>query len=106
METTYLTSEGDVLDWICWKYYFQQLNLSAAAFANNSSELDPETTLKASTIISGYQSNEEFSSVVEMVWKANPSLVDKDLLLPSGISIVLPDIQNDVIEDNSIKLWD
>lgn len=64
----YTTIEGDLLDYICWKYYGKT------------------------------------SNYVEKVLAANPHLAEYGAILPAGIKIFLPVI-NELKSSQKIKLW-
>ena len=46
------------------------------------------------------------SAMVLQVFDANPSLSNLDAVLPAGIEILLPDIQQPAAETTSVSLWD
>lgn len=51
MSTTYYTSQGDTLDYICWKFYGQQSGAVEAVLASNPGLSDLGPVLAANTRI-------------------------------------------------------
>lgn len=70
MAATYITRDGDTLDWIAWKHY-------------------------------GATDNR----VVEQVLTANTGLADRGPVLPAGLSITLPDVDQPA-QQQGVRLWD
>ncbi len=67
---TYVTSEGDVLDAVCWLHYGPR----------------PGT--------------------FEAVLKANPGLADRGPVLPAGLRVELPDLEERPPQSGAVKLWE
>jgi len=109
MARIYTTKQGDMLDWICWRYYsylHRIKNLAVGDYAHISHhdlmDQDPNFPLSSE----GKQFQEGFlRGAVEAVLEANPGLVDQGLILPAGIQIALPDFDPTVIK-NAPRLWD
>lgn len=51
MSTTYLTSQGDTLDYICWKFYGQQSGAIEAVLEANPGLADLGTNIPQNTEI-------------------------------------------------------
>ncbi|MEJ2419599.1 MAG: tail protein X, partial [Exilibacterium sp.] len=96
---------GDTLDWICWQYYVKEINLGTAAMA-----IDPKLLINNTAMENGFllgpQSDENARGTVETVLQANPGLAAFPLSLPAGLEILLPDIDAERVENNTVKLWD
>jgi len=46
------------------------------------------------------------AAMVRQVFDANPSLADAGPILPAGVEIILPDIEQPAAETVSVSLWD
>ncbi len=105
MSIHYRTRQGDTLDWICWHYYIHEVSLGTAAMAT-----DPRLSNDSSVFDSGFmlnnQTDESLRGVIETVLNANPGLANYPLSLPPGIAIALPEFTPELIESESVKLWD
>ena len=105
MSVHYRSKDGDNLDWICWRYYIQEVGLGAATMA-----VDPRLLISAATLENSFlfnpQTDIRLRGIVEKVLDANPGLAAWPLALPAGLSIVLPDLTQQLIESDSVKLWD
>ena len=67
--STYITKDGDMLDWICWRHYGRS------------------------------------NGTTESVLEANPHLAFQPARLPTGLSVVLPEIEAPEVTGR-IRLWD
>ncbi|GLS27376.1 tail protein X [Marinibactrum halimedae] len=101
----YRTTAGDTLDWICWKYYTQQVNFGSAAMAVDP-QLAENKSLLEGGILQGGQLEDQTNLQVEAVLKANPILANYPPNLPAGVNIVLPDLTPETQQDQFVKLWD
>ena len=105
MANYYRTKAGDTLDAICWQYYIKEINLGTAALA-----IDPRLLADNSMLSNGFllgpESEQNAKGTVELVLKANPGLAAYPLTLPSGLNILLPDLEPNQVESDSVKLWD
>ncbi len=107
MGMTYYTKENEVLDYICWKYYFQP--------RMNSSLLEQETIIygEASNMMEMFDfgwlredDDQKLNKILSKVIEANPGLVNYGLFLPSNIRIELPDLKLDDDGETMLQLWD
>ena len=105
MAITYRTKAGETLDWICWQYYFKEVSLSRAAMATDPQLLAHPSLLENSFLLNP-DSDDSIRGAVEKVLAANAGLADYPLELPAGLNIHLPDLDEQPVEDNSVKLWD
>lgn len=101
----YRSKAGETLDWICWQYYIKEISLGAAAMAVDPRLLANSTLLENSSLL-GPDAEENLRGIVEQVLQANPFLTDYPMVLPRGLTIVLPEPNNQQHENNSVKLWD
>ncbi|HKY46158.1 MAG TPA: tail protein X [Pyrinomonadaceae bacterium] len=46
------------------------------------------------------------STILRIVYEANPGLADRGLVLPAGVIIILPDIPQPSTDIKSVSLWD
>ncbi|MEE8058984.1 MAG: tail protein X [Pseudomonadales bacterium] len=110
MPPTYRTHPGDTLDYICWKYYIQDVSLNTAMMAVDpqvASVLSSEDLQQYSNSLGyGSDAGQGLEGGLEAVLDANPGLAEYPLQLPGGLTIQLPDLDQQTINDNSIKLWD
>ncbi len=98
MTTTYTTQEGDLLDWICWRYYVIGRLPFAGSSSTTGQTLAPFTnTQNAST--SG------IDGIIESVLAVNPGLA-AHTILPPGIQILLPDVTAQTLSTSVTHLWD
>jgi phage tail protein X len=100
MPAYYKTKEGDVLDWICWKYYVQKKTSSMI------SQFPSDQTL----FLSPFMTTQDVSLsginwIIEKVLVANPGL-SQYVTLPPGMEIFLPDIQEQMIDQSVTHLWE
>lgn len=105
----YRSSDGDMVDWICWNYYINQQRLPNSWSHSPASHLE-QSTLQADDFInvSLYAaSSSHLSFYVNQVLMANPHLAFEGPVLPSGVTIFLPEIDDTtLIDDDVIHLWD
>ena len=104
MSVHYRSKDGDTLDWICWRYYVQEAGLGEAAMMTDPSVLGSATL--ANSVLFGPQTDSSLRGVVEKVLEANPDLASWPLALPAGLNIALPDLNRQLVENDSVKLWD
>jgi len=106
MTQSYITKEGEMLDWICWQHYGQRRQLEQAA-----RELDPVANEIGDTLQQGIQalsqaSPENLTGMLERLLEANLGLAALGPVLPAGIRITLPDYSQEVEETHVVQLWD
>lgn len=105
MENHYRTKAGDSLDWICWQYYVKEISLGAAAMA-----VDPRLLADSTALDNGFllnpESDQNMQGAVERVLRANPGLAAYPLTLPAGLNIVLPALEPNRVDNETVKLWD
>lgn len=105
MTSYYRTKAGETLDWICWHYYANEINLGGAAMA-----IDPRLLADKSILENGFllnpQTDTNMQGAVEMVLQANPGLAAYPLSLPAGLTILLPDFTQEPAGNDTVKLWD
>ncbi len=105
MATYYRTNEGDVLDWICWNYYIREVSLGSTAMAVDPRVLSDNADLDTSFLLS--QSLEDGArGTVELVLESNEGLADYPLNLPEGLQILLPDVDQQLVKNDAVKLWE
>ncbi|MEE8057941.1 MAG: tail protein X [Pseudomonadales bacterium] len=105
MTTYYTTSDGDLLDWICWKHY-QQISLATAALSTDPRIPMANALLQGTTFTFNTDNETAMRGTVEAVLQANLGLADEALVLPAGLRIVLPGLDQAIIDSNVVKLWD
>ena len=105
MAIYYRTKAGETLDLICWNYYVKEISLGAAAMS-----IDPRLALDTSAFDNGFflnsQREQDVRGTVEKVLEVNPGLAAYPLELPAGLTILLPDVSQELKSDDSVKLWD
>ena len=110
MSLNYRTQDGDMLDYICWKYYIQDVNLNTAMMTS-APQLAAAFSVDdlqrcSSSLTYGSSDEQSMRGTVEAVLAANPGLAQYPLELPAGLNIYLPDLDEQAIDDNRVKLWD
>lgn len=46
------------------------------------------------------------TAMLRQVFAANPTLADRPAVMPAGVSIILPDIEQPAAETPGVSLWD
>lgn len=105
MANYYRTNEGDLLDWICWNYYVREVSLGSAAMAIDPRLLSDDVDLDSGFLLS-QSLNNGLSGAVELVLASNEGLAEYPLSLPAGLRIFLPDIDQQLVENDTVKLWE
>ena len=105
MSAYYHSKHGDTLDWICWHYYIQQVGLGQAAMMTDPRVLTTATSLENSFLFNP-QTDIGMHGIVEKVLEANPGLAAWPLALHAGLTIVMPDLTEQLVENDSVRLWD
>ncbi len=105
MSAQYRTKVGENLDWICWHYYIQEVSLGGVAMAVDPRLLENKSILETGFLLNP-QTDATIRGAVEMVLQANPGLAAYPLSLPAGLNILLPDFTRELVENDSVKLWD
>lgn len=105
MEKYYRTKAGDTLDAICWQYYVKEINLGSAAMAVDPRLLAENTILDSGFLLNS-ESDQSATSAVEMVLQANLGLAAYPLTLPAGLNILLPELEQNQVDSDEVKLWD
>lgn len=72
MGVDYLTRDRDTVDYICWRYYVQ--------------DVEPARVLPFDAV------KQRINEAVTIVLEANPGVAARGAVLPAGIPIRLPDI--------------
>ncbi len=109
MSTLYRTKDGETLDFICWRYYKSAPSLAQAALVAQPQAAALMQQLEENSMLDYFTQqgdNTQLLGIVEAVLNANPGLCDRDVLLPEGVEINLPDVHNDAGTEKLIQLWD
>lgn len=103
----YHTQENEVLDYICWKNYFQS-NLLTSLLAQEAEYYDPAHDITGIFDIGNWtvRNDEQLGWIVNKVLDANPTLITHGIFLPSGLDIYLPGIDDVDTTGNIVQLWD
>ncbi len=96
-----------MLDYICWKYYFQSSTRNS--ILEHEARWYEETNQLTEVFNMGL--NEEFpdaklSDVLSKVIQANPGIADYGAHLPSGLEVILPNIDLHDTSEDMVQLWD
>ncbi|ODS24439.1 hypothetical protein AB835_03835 [Candidatus Endobugula sertula] len=105
MSTYYCSKDGDTLDWICWQYYAYEVSLGAAAIETDARIL-ADVPMRENSFLFNPQTDQNIRSAVERVLEANPGLAAYPLKLPANVTIVLPDLTEQFVDNDVVKLWD
>ncbi|ROS05667.1 phage tail protein X [Sinobacterium caligoides] len=103
MTKTYQTLQGDMLDEICWKHYVMDAASASAALV-----MDPDligSPLLRQILSQQSINGSDISTIVSRVIDENTHLLQYDVVLPAGINIILPDVQQVAVEP-VVTLWD
>jgi phage tail protein X len=95
MPIVHRTRQGEMLDWICWRYYGPHARLARAVFEIDPRLLDEDQGADTGLLAVSQLEGRPLHGVVEQVLAANPGLAGYGEILPAGVSITLPDLPDD-----------
>lgn len=103
----YRTKENEVLDYICWKNYFQSTLLDALLVQETENYAPGRQIMDIFDLgkLSG-RTDDQLGKIVNKVLDANPGLIDYGIFLPSGLEIHLPEVDEIDTAGEIVQLWD
>ena len=105
MSAFYSTKQGDLLDEVCWQHYIFETILEASGYDNLASEFDPNLIEQTKYLLLQQGQSAPLGPIVDRVLAVNSELAEYPLVLPAGVIIEWPAIDQDVI-DNVVSLCD
>lgn len=106
MAIQYTTKEGDMIDWICWRYYSKQSNLKQSLLAMEPNLAESNVLVESQLGSLTQRQGNTMQGTVEKVLAANPNLVDYGPVLPAGVIIELPENTQEITGNAFVRLWD
>lgn len=103
----HVTKENEVLDYICWKHYFQSTILNSL-LVQETEQYDPGQHIMDIFDIGNItgRTDDQMGRIVNIVLQANPGLIRHGIFLPSGLEIQLPEIPEIHTAPQIVQLWD
>ena len=105
MSAYYTTKQGDLLDEVCWQHYIFDTILEASGYGNNTSDLDANLIEQTKYLLLLQGQSAPLGPIVDRVLAVNSELSDYPLVLPAGVVIEWPVIDQNII-DSVVSLWD
>lgn len=102
----YRTKDGEMLDWICWMHYGPRTRLMDAALATDPRLAGAGLALEEAILPLMQYAPDHLRGVVEAVLDANPGLAARGEVLPAGVEIRLPELDQQVEDTGVVHLWD
>lgn len=104
---TYHTKENEVLDYICWKYYFQS-EVDHLGLSQENATIEIADSIMEILNVGWTTSDQvsKLSKMVAMVIEANPGLTQNGVFLKANIPIELPDKEAFLPQQDTLQLWD